>query len=96
MCAGFLLGGVFAETDGIAAPVEAVLALTGCTLLASLDILFPGTSSATGSASTTVPIPNDRAFVAANFYNQYLVIDPTANSGGVVFTDAGKATIGEQ
>lgn len=44
----------------------------------------------------TVQIPDDTALVGASFYNQAVVLDPSANPAGFVLSDAGRATIGQK
>ncbi|MFQ5505702.1 MAG: hypothetical protein ACE5F1_13030, partial [Planctomycetota bacterium] len=72
------------------------LGMTGCTLLASMEILRPGATDATGTAVTKLPVPNNTAFVGRALYSQYLIADRAANRGGWVWTAGGKMTIGEQ
>ncbi|MFQ5505543.1 MAG: hypothetical protein ACE5F1_12200 [Planctomycetota bacterium] len=72
------------------------LGMTGCSLLASMDIMLGGTTDSVGKASTKIPVPNNQALVGSVLFNQYLVVDPGANNAGLVWTAGGKMTIGEQ
>lgn len=69
--------------------------LPGCTLYTSLDLLVTGVATGTsGSADTTLIIPNNSQFVGVQFYNQWMVIDQAANSLGVVLSNGGEAKVG--
>lgn len=65
-----------------------------CSVLASLDFLVPLTTTATGTASTTLAAPNQIDLVGIVFFNQYLISNP-ANAFGVIASNGGKGTIGE-
>ena len=65
----------------------------GCNILCSIDASVRTNSSSTGAAATTVRVPNIPALVGGVFYNQGLVFD-SANSLGIVVTNAGQGTVG--
>jgi hypothetical protein len=81
----------FVQTNIPLAPIA-----PGCTLLTSLDV-FPLTAVATnsvGSGGTSFFVPNNTAYIGLKFNNQWFVFDAGHNSLGLVFSDAGTATIG--
>jgi hypothetical protein len=71
------------------------LGAPGCSLLASGNLLIGATAvSAGGTGGVTLGIPNDAALVGLNFYNQYAVVDPSANVLGFAFSRGGNGKIG--
>lgn len=67
----------------------------GCRLLASFET-FPLASvltSATGTASFTMPIANNPALIGNRFYQQWTIFDPV-NPLGLVFTNGGAGRTG--
>jgi len=66
----------------------------GCDLFASPDALDLVPTSATGTASSPITIPNSGALVGLNAYHQWAVLDIPANALGIVVSDAGHATVG--
>jgi hypothetical protein len=71
------------------------LGAPGCLLLASPDLLFPMVNTA-GTASLTLPLPNDNGLVGVRYHNQGLVFDPTANKLGWTTSNGATATIGKK
>jgi hypothetical protein len=71
------------------------LGMTGCWLNASVEVLFVMSNNA-GTATITLPLPNDLNLVGARFYNQGLVLDPPANSAGLTTSNGAAATIGKK
>lgn len=67
---------------------------TGCTLLASLDVIVPVPTDARGSVSLKLPVPNDKALIGAKLRNQWAVLDPSANLFGFVFTRGQEMVVG--
>lgn len=67
-----------------------------CNLLASFDLFGAVAVSASGTATTRFPIPNDATLSGSIFFNQYLVLDAPANALKVVVSNGGKATLGDQ
>ena len=59
-----------------------------------MDVLIPVLTNAVGSASVPLAIPNDTTLRGVLFYNQFLVVDPLANSLGLVLTHGMEATVG--
>ncbi|HHI78770.1 MAG TPA: hypothetical protein ENK02_02180 [Planctomycetes bacterium] len=71
------------------------LGAKGCFLRASMDLFLVGTAvGSSGSSSITVGIPNLTSLMGVQFHNQYFVVDPPANSFGLVFTNGGTGKIG--
>jgi hypothetical protein len=81
---------------GINLPLDLTfLGAKGCFLRASMDLFLVGTAvGTTGASSVTVGIPNLTSLMGIKFHNQYFVIDPPANSFGLVFTNGGTGKIG--
>ena len=66
-----------------------------CNLLASIDRIDPTVLSSTGFGSVKFVVPNLTSLISANFYNQWMVVDPKANALGGVFSKGGKGLVGE-
>jgi len=66
---------------------------SGCVLNSTLDFAT-GVQTGNGSASVSVPIPNNTAFVGAVYYNQFFVLDPSANNLGLVGSNFGRVLVG--
>jgi len=84
----------FSKTNynGLALPFDlSVIGMTGCTLYSSGDLLFPLTN-VLGVASWSVALPATSS--GTTFYNQAIVADPSANSLGLIVSDAGEANVG--
>jgi len=64
---------------------------TGCSLYTSFDLLLPMTNY-NGTGYLNLPIPY--AIPGGQFYVQGLTLDPSANSLGLVFSNAGDAKLG--
>lgn len=71
------------------------LGATGCTLYVSPDLVGLATTSG-DRAQWALPIPNSTSLRGAQFYVQGLVIDPTINGFGSVFSNAGASTVGQR
>ena len=65
-----------------------------CTLYVSLDVLLGYQTSAAGSVTASLTVPNDKTLLGAKVHVQFSVNDPTANSFGYVTTNAGTAVLG--
>ncbi|GEM_PF-4633220 len=66
----------------------------GCSLLASPDLLLPAATTSAGAASLSLPIPNDPLLAGKTLYLQWWLLDPKANSLGLVTSDAAAALLG--
>lgn len=81
---------------GIPLPFDmGLIGATGCDVLAAIDLAIPVTTSATGTASREVRIPNDPKFLGTHLYNQWLVAD-AVNFLGLVASNGGDAEIGTE
>jgi hypothetical protein len=65
-----------------------------CQLLASGEIMIGLATSATGTGSVPIAVPNARDLVGLFFYNQFLVVDP-ANNFKLVASNGGRGKVGE-
>ena len=75
------------------APLPAALpGAPGCNLLVSADVLDLYTTNAQGSASATFSIPASSAYIGADVFHQWAIVDGV-NSLGVVVSEGGRATI---
>jgi hypothetical protein len=68
----------------------------GCRLRASLEIVLLLGTSATGSASVPITLPNDMSLLGRSFHNQYQIVDRMANQLGFASTPGGRGVIGNQ
>lgn len=75
----------------VAADLTAVA--PGCYLFATPDLLIP-TSVANGKASITLAIPNNNKLIGAQFYNQFIRLQPRANALNMLFSNAGEGKVG--
>jgi len=75
-------------------PLDLSPVAPGCKLLASLDLMIGILTDAQGKAKTPVPLPNNTAFLGVDFFHQYIIVEPV-NSLGLIFSNGGKATIGD-
>jgi hypothetical protein len=91
----FTLGNSDTTWLGIPLPLDLTsLGATGCTLLASGETLLFSAVDAAGAATQTLAVPNDASLLGAAFFDQWWVVDPTANPAGIVLSNAGRGTIG--
>lgn len=66
----------------------------GCSLLSSVDLLIGMATTATGSATLPLPIPNDSRFTGLVFHSQWIVLDKLANKFGLTFSNGGTVSVG--
>jgi hypothetical protein len=72
-----------------------VLGAPGCKLLASGEVLiFAGLTSASGTLTSKLDIPNVPALAGFRFYNQFLIRDVPANKFGWALSNGGRAVVG--
>jgi hypothetical protein len=69
------------------------LGAPGCRLAASLQMMLPG-ASVNGTATYSLPIPNDPTLVGAIAYLQGLSLDASANALGLTLSNAVEAYLG--
>lgn len=72
----------------------APLGAPGCKLLCSLESFLTSGTNGSGSGSISFQIPNDRNLVCLGFCNQWLIVDPGANTLGIALSNCGEVTIG--
>ena len=65
-----------------------------CNLYVSPDLVVFQTTKSDGTASITVPVPNQANLAGVRFYNQFLITSPV-NGFGMIATNAASAKIGE-
>ncbi len=70
------------------------LGAPGCSVLASCEVVDSVTTSSIGTASVTLRIPGSLQFYGARFYNQWAVLDPSANPLGLRLSNAGSGFVG--
>jgi hypothetical protein len=81
---------------GLTLPLSlTALGAPGCTLLASGELSFTAVTGATGTASLSIPVPNDPALIDQRLHHQVLVADVPANALHLVFTRGLEALIGD-
>ena len=80
---------------GIPLPLNlAVINMPGCTLYVSDHATFGGSTNASGIATRTLPIPNNRSLIGVHVYDQWAIIDPGANPLGLTASNALDTLIG--
>lgn len=90
------LGGSTSQWGAFKLPLDLTAAgAPGCSLLASLDLVFAAASSGAGAASLKFPVPNATGLIGVVFHNQWIVVDPGANSFGLAFSAGGTGKIGK-
>jgi hypothetical protein len=93
--AGLILGISKTSWGPITLPLSlAGAGAPGCSLLVSFDQMFVLATDASGKASFSFKIPNDKAFNGATFHDQWFALDTTANSLGLVWSNGGTGVIG--
>jgi hypothetical protein len=93
----FFIGLSRTDWNGIPLPFDLVaIGSPGCFLHASALAILGTVADANGAATVNLAVPNDKALIQARFYNQFVVVDPPANTGGIVTTRGGEARIGGQ
>ena len=65
----------------------------GCDLLVSPDVLAAALTSATGTASSPISVPNNSSLIGFELFHQWVVLD-NANPAGLVFSNGGRAKVG--
>lgn len=79
---------------GIPLPLNmGIIGATGCTLFTSVEFHLP-VANTNGSGSITLPLPNDPLLLLFPFYCQATVIDPPANSLGMILSNAAAGKCG--
>lgn len=94
--AALLIGGSNSTLPGGGAlPISLdALGATGCTLYTSGETPLAVNTNANGDASVPIDVPADSSLVGFTAYMQFFVIDPAANTFGLVSTDAATLVLG--
>ena len=66
----------------------------GCDLLVDPIVLTASMTSSSGTTSGAIAVPNSTGLVGTDVFHQWVIIDGSANSLGLVTSDAGRARIG--
>ncbi|TAJ13335.1 MAG: hypothetical protein EPO68_13245 [Planctomycetota bacterium] len=91
-----LLGTSDASWSGLPLPHDlSPYGAPGCALLAAPSFTNVRSVKADGTAKVTYQIPLSLQLVGASFYNQWAVVDPTANAWGLAFSNGGAGSIGQ-
>ena len=89
------IGGSDTNWGALALPVDLTpIGAAGCFLRVSLDVTLATPLDVNGQASLPLSIPANAGLVGLPFYNQWLVLDPAANALQLVFSNGGRARIG--
>lgn len=67
---------------------------SGCTLLTNPLSVLPLTADGQGNAAVKLGVPNDQRLIGISFYNQFAIIDPSANTLGLIFSNGGAGKAG--
>jgi hypothetical protein len=68
---------------------------TNCRIWCNVLDFLVAQTDAQGNGGVTVQVPPDRSLLGARLFNQWWVLDPTANPLMLVFTNGGKGVIGD-
>lgn len=66
----------------------------GCSIYNDVLAVVPGTTTATGNITTTIPVPGLPSLSGQDLYTQYVFLDPAFNGLGAVTTNGFKCAIG--
>ncbi len=92
--AAVLLGASDTKWLSLTLPFDFGAAAPGCKLLASGEYMFPLTTTASGTASLTLNVPNDKSLIQLVYFHQTVIADLPANPAGLVFTQGLRAKVG--
>ena len=67
---------------------------SGCDILVSPDVYDSLVTGASGTADSTVSVPNSPVLVSFEIFYQWVVLDSVANPFGLVTSNGGKAKLG--
>lgn len=90
----FVIGASNTSAPPFTLPLDlVVLQMPGCTLYASLDLVV-SVANQGGAGFLAFGVPNTTALLNQHLYVQGGVVDPSANLGGIAWSDAGDAKVG--
>jgi photosystem II stability/assembly factor-like uncharacterized protein len=93
--AWLLLGLSDQRWNGTPLPLSlASIGMDGCQLLVSVEASATAAIAAGGTATWSIPLPDDRVLLGAHLYFQVLAPDPGANPAGLGVSNALRATLG--
>lgn len=94
-CVG-LIGVSRQSWQAFSLPIDlSVVGAPGCSAFVSVEAVFQ-LANVGGSATWPLPIPWAAALLGARFYQQALVLDPSANALGATVSNAAEAVIGDR
>ena len=67
---------------------------SGCSLNTSIEGLGTTAVGTQGTANVKILVPNSKTLLGVNFHNQFIVVDPAANSMGLSFSNGGTGVVG--
>ena len=70
------------------------IGMTGCSLYVSDNVTLGTSTNASGVATRTLPIPNNRSLIGVHAYDQWVIIDASANALGVATSNAMDTLVG--
>ena len=89
-----LLSGL-SDTSFQGTPLPAALPFApGCNILVAPDALNSVVTSATGTASAPIVVPNSPSLSGFTAFHQWVVLDAAANQAGLVVSNASSVTVG--
>ncbi len=95
--AAVMLGASATNWGSVKLPFDLTpLGATSCFLYVSPDFLLPLKTDANGTGALTLPVPLDKTLIQGLFHVQTLIVDPTANKFGLVFTNGLHGRVGGQ
>jgi len=91
-----VLGASNSRYQGIPLPADlTVFGAPGCALRVSVDIPLPVPPNILGGTTRmTFPVPGDRALVGRSLFHQGVLVDPSLNALGALFSNGVEARIG--
>ena len=90
-----LLGASRSAWGALPLPLDlGVVGAPGCHLLASGEFISVIATNAQGRGSFTYSLPMNLGLIGVQFFNQFLVLDPTVNGLGYVVSNGGAGLIG--
>lgn len=92
--ANLLLGTSKTMWGALNLPLGFGTAAPGCWLFVSADFILPTVTNSSGLGSVTLPVPNQKNLIGVDFFTQFMVSDPQANTLQQLFSNAAMGSIG--